>query len=382
MNDLRLRALIVAAGCLALQFFAAHPAAAAISNGEPAMDEIGQYDANNSSTLTPIYTKGAANNVPNQFGLSSPRHISLDSANHRLFLADFNNNRVLVYALNSDNTIGSKVPAYVLGQPDFNTNTAATNQAGMSGPYGFAYDSTNSHLFVSDVSNCRVLEFDLSGGISNGMKATHVLGQPNFTSNGFLVTQAGMNDPLGLAYDAGSTRLFVADSNNRVLVYDLSGGIADGMNAFKVLGQSDFVSGGAATTQTGLSSPGGVIYASATQRLFVTDAGSNRVLIYDLSNGVSNGMNAAYVLGQANFTSGGAATTQTGMRLPAGVAYDSADARLFISELSSSANRVLVFDLSATTTSGMNAVYVLGQPDFTTGTVSRSTTFRPPRPPA
>ena len=61
MNGLRLRALIIAAGCLALQFVAAHLAAAAISNGEPAMDEIGQYDANNSSTLTPIYSMGAAN---------------------------------------------------------------------------------------------------------------------------------------------------------------------------------------------------------------------------------------------------------------------------------------------------------------------------------
>ena len=52
----------------------------------------------------------------------------------------------------------------------------------------------------------------------------------------------------------------------------------------------------------------------------------------------ANGEDASYVLGQANFTSGGSAVTQSGMQNSSGgggggrVAYDSANARFFVSD--------------------------------------------------
>src|ERR1700722_7433917 len=62
--------------------------------------ELGQY------TYTVNYAQatsnnGAGNSAPGPLGLYSPYGTALDTVNHRLFVTDYGNNRVLVYALNS-----------------------------------------------------------------------------------------------------------------------------------------------------------------------------------------------------------------------------------------------------------------------------------------
>src|SRR5690606_16345457 len=98
----------------------------------------------------------------------------------------------------------------------------------------------------------------------------------------------------------------------------------NGENAANVLGQSNFTNNTSGTaSQSVMSLPTDVTLDSANSLLFVADADNNRVLVYDVSS-ISDGMNASNVLGQSNFTSRGAATTQAGMDSPEGVAYDSA----------------------------------------------------------
>ncbi|PJF20211.1 MAG: hypothetical protein CUN56_17310, partial [Phototrophicales bacterium] len=91
--------------------------------------------------------------------------------------------------------------------------------------------------------------------------------------------------------------LFVTDSDaSRVLAYNISGGITNGMNASYVLGQSDFTSTASGVTSSGLNNPKGAVYMAPY--LFVTDSDASRVLAYNISGGITNGMNASYVLGQ------------------------------------------------------------------------------------
>jgi DNA-binding beta-propeller fold protein YncE len=52
------------------------------------------------------------------------------------------------------------------------------------------------------------------------------------------------------------------------------------MNASNVLGQANFGSGSGATTQAGMSGPGGVAYDATNNRLFVADGTNNRVTVY------------------------------------------------------------------------------------------------------
>lgn len=328
-----------------------------ITDGENAIDLIGQYTTG-TSTATVLWTADGGYNSPSERTVDEATAIEIDQTNHRLFVADTWRNRVLVYNLNTDNSLTDRIPDYVLGQNNFRENDSNSTQSGLHYPYGLAYDSANQRLFVVNAEDSRVMVYDLAGGISNNMNASYILGESPGNCD---TTQSTLCYPYGgLAYDQTNQRLFVADnSNSRVMVYDFSGGISDNMNASFVLGPPDFISYTSDTTQSSLSDPEGLVYDSGNRRLFVADSGENRVMVYDFSGGISNGMNASFVLGQPDFTSSTAADTQAGLRRPQGLAYDVTNRRLFVSE-GSGAHRVKVFDV-ASITNGENAVNVLGQ---------------------
>jgi DNA-binding beta-propeller fold protein YncE len=160
-----------------------------------------------------------------------------------------------------------------------------------SGPTGVAYDPTSSRLFVADNNNNRVLVFDASTSTigattTYGENAEYVLGQTSFSLKSSAATQSRFYHPYGLSYDPASGRLFVGDvGNNRVLVFDASTSTIGatttyGENAEYVLGQTSFSLKSSAATQSGLSGPEGVVYDHALNRLFVADYGNNRVMEY------------------------------------------------------------------------------------------------------
>jgi DNA-binding beta-propeller fold protein YncE len=301
-------------------------------------------------------------------GFNGPFGVALDSTGHRLFVADARNNRVLVFLLDADNNFATITPAYVLGQADFTSRRPATARNGMNYPHGVTFDATHERLFVTDTSNSRVLVFNVaSGTIANGEGASYVLGQPNFIAIAARVARNRMSAPYNTAYDATYDRLFVADDgNNRVLIFNVSPiGIANGENADYVLGQSDFVSRHAATSQNGMNSANGLTYDQSGQRLFVADTSNDRVLIFNVAPGtVANGEGASYVLGQPDFISSAARAARDGMNYPYNASYDATDDILVVAD--SRNNRVLSFDVAAhAITNGENASRVFGQLDFT-----------------
>jgi len=335
---------------------------ATIANGANAVDALGQLDGSDN----PVYTTANAQNTvaPNNKGLKTPTDIAIDSTHHRLFVADYGNSRVLVYNLDADNNLIDRTADYVLGQPDFNTSTTTITQSGGGSSVSVAYDATNNRLFVPEYSGNRVLVFDVST-ITNGMNASYVLGQPNFTSSTASTTQSGTSGPYGVSYDDTYHRLFVGTdvTNNRVLVYDLSSGITNGMNASYVFGQPNFTSSTASTTASGLSGEVAPLYDGTHGRLFIADAGNNRVLVYNVTSTITNGMAASYVLGQTSFTSSVSARTQSGLSDPTSLAYDSASDLLYVGQYTN--GRVSVFDVSSIT-NGENAIAVIGASSFTT----------------
>ena len=133
-----------------------------------------------------------------------------------------------------------RLACLVLGQIDFtSSDDFPTTQSRMCGPNGVAVDN-DGRVWVADVCNNRVLRFASLAALSNGSAAEGVLGQPDFTSSNAATTQSGMSHPYGVAVD-NAGRLWVADlSNNRVLRFDNAAGKANGANADGVLGQLDF----------------------------------------------------------------------------------------------------------------------------------------------
>ena len=332
-----------------------------ISDNENAADLLGQY---NDSLVAPgpVYTKTAANNAPNKLGLSAPMiGLALDPTGHRLFVSDTGNNRILIFNLDANDRLENRIPDSVLGQTNFYSNAAANTQAGLNVPNGIAFDDTNDRLFVTEGTGNRVKVFDVAA-ITDGENAANVLGQASWTAATAATTQTGMNVPYDAVYDSAHTRLFVAEgTGNRVKVYDVAG-IVDNENAANVLGQPDFTTTAAATTQAGMNAPRGLAYDNANQILYVSQATGNRVTTYDVT-AVTDGENAVNVLGQANFTNTALGNTQAGMNDPRGITLDETHHTLFVAQ--ATGNRVTTYDVTAVT-DGENAVNVLGQVDFVT----------------
>lgn len=308
---------------------------------------------------------GNAVNNPQNTGLNSPSSASLDPINHRLFVSDTGNNRVLIYNLNSANELIDRSADIVLGQTSF--SQVSSNQGGavgantMSGPTGLFYDITNSRLYISDTNNNRVLIYT-SVISSNGQDADLVLGQSNMTSNTARTVRNGLAAPEGISVNTNTNRLAVADrDNNRVLLWDGST-LTNGQNATYVLGQSTFTNASFGVSSTALHSPQGVAFNSNDGRLYVADSENNRVLVW--ANAITaNNQSATYVLGQANFTTSSIQTlSSSSMTNPQKVTVNQSSGVLYVADTGNNRGLMYAIPVSA---NNQAATRVIGQPDFT-----------------
>lgn len=348
-----------------------------------ASDVIGQRDGSNN----PSFTTGTANNggSVDARGISTEvRSVKLDATNHRLFVADRNSNRVLVYNLDSTNNLIDADADNVFGQVDFNsTASSCTTATGLNSPTGVEYDSTNNRLFISMTNSAntfsRILVYDLSSGITNGMAAVNVLGQADLTTcNARVNTANNVYFPFDMKYDGDTGLLYVADlTRNRATVFDArpagsapmtvcgvtTTGIVDNMNASCVLGQPNFTTVTSGNTIAKMNGTFGFALDAANHRLYVSEYAANRIKVFDTS-ALATSMDASYVLGQTDFTSATPGVTQSKFNSPTAMALDSTTGLLYVTDENN--HRVMVFDVSGTISNGMAASYILGADDFTT----------------
>ncbi|MCU0229538.1 MAG: hypothetical protein MUF01_18055, partial [Bryobacterales bacterium] len=337
-------------------------------------------------------------------------------ADGRLFIAEGNrvaaepaNHRVGVYTLSSflpaptatfpqDDPRRCRVcggePDIVLGQPDFETRDFNLTQTGMRQPT--YVHSDGQRIVVADTENNRVLIWN-SIPTSNGAPADLVLGQDSFTTSttALVPTATSMRAPQGVWIQGG--RLFVADSLfHRVLIWN-SFPTANNQAPNLVLGQPDFTStrpanlldDDIAVSASNLLNPVGV--SSDGTRLFVSDLGHNRVLIWNRIP-TSNNQPADVVVGQPDLTSVTSRLSNNSSRMCTSDGVDvnnnptfpvrcaatlslprfalSDGERLFIAD--SGNDRILIFD-NIPVENGTRADVILGQPDEFRNIVSDET---------
>jgi hypothetical protein len=143
----------------------------------------------------------------------------------RLVVADANNNRVLIW--NTFPTVNGQVADLVVGQPDFTTGTGGSTAQKYQ--LAAAVTSDGFQLFVADLNNNRVLIYSPFPTASNPMPSK-VLGQSNFTNtasndddqDGAFVpgipTARTLAGPNGLAV-IGNNLVVVEGDNHRVLFF-------------------------------------------------------------------------------------------------------------------------------------------------------------------
>ena len=246
-------------------------------------------------------------------------------ANNMLFVVNSNrvgsfpvNNRVLIYKNLSQQvpgvteelsqTNGPRCPAcvgqpdLVLGQKDFTTTEISLSQTGLRQPTGVSSDGRR--LAIADTNNNRILIWN-SIPNSDAAPADLVLGQTDFTKGAAATTATTMRGPQGVWIQDG--RLMVADTqNHRILIWNTFP-TRNGQAADLVVGQPDLTSGFTPTvdftltpTSRNMSNP--VSVTSDGKRLFVSDFGHSRVLIWN-SIPTSNHAPADVALGQPDLTS-------------------------------------------------------------------------------
>lgn len=238
------------------------------SNGESADYVIGQTDFTGSGNATDA----------SSFNLFTGG-LGLDSS--KLWVADYNNNRVLRFNL----PITSNFPTanLVQGQADLVTAVAGATNKDMTSPSKVIFYE-NKMIVVERINN-RVLVFN-SIPTANYIAADVVIGQPDFTSTSInqglgAATAKTLNRPRGITVD-DSGRLYIADTeNNRILIYN-SIPTANNASADLVLGQSDFIStsinAGASASASSLSNVSDVSFGLC--HLVVSDQNNHRVLIF------------------------------------------------------------------------------------------------------
>ncbi len=325
------------------------------ANNAPASLVIGQPD---------LYSSGCnQNNAPEGANtLCNPQGVAVDKSGN-LYVADYNNSRVLIYTPPfSSGHVVNQSASVVLGQSTFSTHNNVTSINGLSNPTGVALDGSG-RLYVVDRFNNRVVQFLPT--FTNGKNASIVIGQPNFTSGNcnqnVAANKSTLCNPIGAALDSVGN-LYVADEfNSRVLEYKAPLVSAQGANL--VFGQlGSFTTTGCNGIPTGLNAdslcgPQGVTLDGANN-LYIADSfadqgHNNRVLKYytpllKTAKPGSGDTTADRVFGQAdNFTSnqcnfGGSAPSARSLCNPYGIALDSLG-NVYVSDFFN--NRVLEYDV-------------------------------------
>lgn len=247
----------------------------------------------------------------------------------------------------------------VLGQASFTAfdNTCTVNAATFCEPMDV--EAGGGKLWIVDGANSRVLVYNTLEPESSS-SAGFVLGQPGFTSNGFGASATTMNYPN--AVTIVGNKLLVADSsNNRVLIWNTLPTTTQAP-ANVVVGQADMTSDTAATAANRLVYAGGV--ESDGTRMFISDYGNNRILIWNTIP-IADNSSADIVVGQPDFTSGG---NGTAANIFSGAYFTNLiNGKLFLADYLN--HRILIWD--SVPENNENADLVLGQANFVSGQVNR-----------
>lgn len=262
--------------------------------------------------------------------------------------------------------------------------------AALPNPYQIDYGNalflafnSNNNIWISDTKNNRILQYLDPTKNSYPYNCSAVLAQSAFYIKGI----SGSTQ-----YDLDFVNDIAFDNNNNLWVADMSGMVKGFQYPnYNQQVMQNWAIGGSFTTplglvQNGMSLNNHCVSFDNFGNMFTSDNTNNRILGFAASSLYGNNSpNAFVVIGQPNYTTGTANTTQNGLNIISNVtnsyfgktAFDT-DNNMYVADTLN--NRILVFPYGSGFTIGMNATIVIGQTLFTTNTSgSTLSTFNKPR---
>jgi len=178
---------------------------------------------------------------------------------------------------------------------------------------------------------------------------------------GFAHAPLGTNEtnfPGAAAADSVHQRLFVSDNSDlqaqpgaRIMVFDIDPdslvrrGRGKLPEAIAVLGQPDEMTWDLGSGPAKIGGSGALIVDEERQLLFFADRANHRVLVWDIDPGrFETGMEAIAVLGQPDFYANQPGMSQAALHSPMSLTYDPTEKHLYVMDAGN--RRVMVFDVS------------------------------------
>ena len=263
-----------------------------VESGMPASYVLGQEDFTSYEQTTAADRLHFGSREGNGIGTSGGRtaELALDKVNQRLFVADGSNNRVLVFDVHPDRIENGADAIGVLGQDDFLSKEEGLSATRWRQPGDLVVDEVGQRLFVELPWQERVLVFDVHPNrFENGMAASYVIGQSDFTSAEPGLSRQRFRQPDGISYDAANNHLYVSHKfHHRVLIFDVSPETMQNFPAaIGVIGEHDFETmsagpGDPRNHQDRLHDPRGSFFDERDQRLFQTEGLNGRMTVFTM----------------------------------------------------------------------------------------------------
>lgn len=219
-------------------------------------------------TITLVAGNGTTNYSPlagpTTTGLNFPYAVAYDSANNKLYIDDYGNDRILVVA-------GSSLAlAAGNGNAGYVGDGLAATAARLNYPYGIAVDASGS-LYIADTGSNVVRKVTYPSGIINTIAGSSGSG---YSGDGGPATSALLHRPSGVAVDAAGNVYIVDQVNNVVRKVDTSGNISTVAGNFR-LGAGYGGDGNVATAAL-LNAPWGIA-VDAAGNLYIADYSNQRI---------------------------------------------------------------------------------------------------------
>ena len=299
---------------------------------------------------------GAAGDSPNGTAMASsklnwPMGLASDSAGD-LFVADFDNSRILEFPIASGTNYGISMTAddvYTIagnwgGSQGHSGDGGPATSAFLSEPQGVAVNS--SGVYIADTDNNRIQEVAAASGSQWGQSMTandiytvagNSAGNSGISGNGTAATSALLSFTESISLSS-SGDLYIADSgNNRILELPQASGTQWGIS---MTGDDIYTIAGSATGASGSSGDGGVATSAKVNQpwfievdngtqLYIADTNNNKIREVARSThtewGQSMTANDIYTIagtGTAGFSGDGGAATSATLNAPAGFGID------------------------------------------------------------